>query len=130
MYLSLNSDKSHKLGATEVADKLDVPKHFLAKILQRLSKQNLISSVKGPQGGFYINDVQSKMPIINIIKALDGPDIFNSCILGLSTCSDVNPCPLHDSVVHYKNGLQKVLNEESLKDFSDRLKNKFSSLQF
>ena len=55
LYLAVHSTNEKRLGVTEIASELDVPKHFLAKILQQLAKENLISSTKGPTGGFFLN---------------------------------------------------------------------------
>lgn len=52
LYLAVHAGPQARLGVKEIAEALDVPKHFLAKILQQLVRNNLVSSVKGPSGGF------------------------------------------------------------------------------
>ena len=56
LYLSVHSSEDQKLGAREIAEAIDVPKPYLAKILQQLSKHKLISSSKGTGGGFYLTE--------------------------------------------------------------------------
>ena len=52
LYLSMHSNESHKVGVKVIADELETPQPFLAKLLQQLAKKNLVSSIKGPHGGF------------------------------------------------------------------------------
>jgi Rrf2 family protein len=95
-----------------------VPKHFLAKILQELSRQDLIASIKGPHGGFYLSENNLEAPLLNIIKSIDGPQVFRSCILGLPVCSSENPCPLHSKAAKYRNGLLELVGNQSIKDLA------------
>ena len=52
IYLAANSSESKRIGVKEVADALHIPLPFLAKILQALVRKKVISSNKGPGGGF------------------------------------------------------------------------------
>lgn len=114
MYLAVNTKNGEKIGVTEIAEQLNVPKHFLAKILQELSRQELISSTKGPNGGFFLNEENLKEPLLKIIESIDGPQVLNSCILGLPVCSSVNPCPLHAKAKKYRDGLLELVSEQSI----------------
>ena len=54
LYLAIHADTHHKLGAEVLAGALGIPRHFLAKILQQLAKNKLISSSRGRNGGFFL----------------------------------------------------------------------------
>ena len=108
LYLAVHSTNEKRLGVTEIASELDVPKHFLAKILQQLAKENLISSTKGPTGGFFLNAKNRKSKLKEVVEILDGPELFTHCILGLKECSSEKPCPLHFQAF----GMREVLNYE------------------
>ena len=56
LYLANNSSVEKKLGSKKIAEEIDIPAPFLAKIFQVLSKANIISSTKGPNGGFYLTE--------------------------------------------------------------------------
>ena len=56
LYLAENSNSKNKISVKDITKVLDVPSPFLAKILQQLVKSKLISSTKGPNGGFYLDD--------------------------------------------------------------------------
>ncbi len=118
IYLATYSDEGHKIGVKEVAEALDVPGPFLAKILQQLSRHGLISSTKGPSGGFYLSEKDKSASMRKVVESIDGPDIFSSCILGLPVCSSANPCPLHDQALVYREGLMNMLTGQTIKDLA------------
>lgn len=97
VYLGHKSSKGEKAGIPEVAGAVGSPLHFTGKILQTLSRKKVISSVKGPNGGFFLQDPAS-IYLSDIVRAIDGNGIFSSCIMGLTSCSDVKPCPLHEQI--------------------------------
>ena len=120
-YLAVNTDENYKAGAQEIAETLKVPKHFLGKILQILSRRDIISSSKGPGGGFYLNEKNRLKTVHDIIACFDGPDIFTSCILGLPNCSSENPCPLHIQAFAFRDGLKYQLSNQTIEDFAARI---------
>lgn len=114
LLLGRESSDDAKMGVQQIADQLDLPKHYLAKILQQLSKHGIISSVKGPNGGFYLSKSNLEKPLIDIIKCIDGPESLSACILGLPTCSDVNPCPLHNQILFWRQNILTTLGTKSV----------------
>ncbi|MEO9032580.1 MAG: Rrf2 family transcriptional regulator [Ginsengibacter sp.] len=96
IYLSSKFETEENAGIKEISEFINASEHTVGKILQTLVKQNIINSLKGPSGGFYISKEQQKQPIINIVEAIDGKQVFKSCGLGLSKCSSSHPCPIHD----------------------------------
>jgi Rrf2 family transcriptional regulator, iron-sulfur cluster assembly transcription factor len=114
LYLAEHASEGHCVGVKEIAEALKVPGPFLAKLLQQLSRNNLIGSTKGPHGGFCMTPKHLEAPLLHIIECIDGPEVFNSCVLGLPECSGANPCPLHSQALVYKQGLLKILKEKNL----------------
>jgi Rrf2 family protein len=96
IYLSLKFETEENAGIKEISEFINASEHTVGKILQTLVKQSVINSLKGPSGGFYISKEQQKQPIINIVEAIDGKQVFKSCGLGLNKCSSSHPCPIHD----------------------------------
>lgn len=121
LLLALTTDEHHKIGVDEIAVKLEVPKHFLAKILQQLSKHKLISSSKGPNGGFYMSKLNKNASLLSIITCIDGDEQFKSCILGLPQCTDKNPCSFHDGFKEYKKNLMDAFKKETIEDSAKRI---------
>ena len=122
LYLALHSSGTQKLGVDEIAEELSVPKHFLAKILQQLTKHNLTASTKGRNGGFYLTEEQLDESLIPVIECIDGSQSFSGCVLGLPECSGENPCSIHNEAVKFRNGLIKSLEKESIRKTAVRIK--------
>ena len=114
LFLAVYSSEKKKHGVKQIAEFLDVPKHFLAKILQELSRKGLVSSSKGPTGGFYLSKKNSKAHLFDIILCIDGPDVFSQCVLGLPECDNEKPCTMHEEVYKYKQGILEVLQNEQI----------------
>ena len=116
LYLALHSDEAKKHSPQHIADAIKIPAPFLAKTLQILTKRDLVSSVKGRNGGFYLTKENKKNSLISIVESIDGLRKFNECMLGLPICGDENPCPIHHTVSPLKEGL---INELTLKSIDD-----------
>lgn len=121
LYISVKSIDGSKLGIKEIAKEIDSPEHFTAKILQTLSREGIISSIKGPNGGFFLDPKSKPIPLNAIVKAIDGDDILNCCSLGLKQCSDKFPCPIHNEIKVYKEKLRNIMKEKTLQHLSIEL---------
>ena len=55
-----------------------------------------MKSHRGPKGGVALARSADSIYLIEIIEVMDGTDIFKECLLGLESCNDINPCPLHE----------------------------------
>lgn len=103
-----------KCRAQEIADSLDIPAPFLSKILQELTKKKIISSVKGPNGGFFVSQENKEKTILEIIESIDGIHKFNECFLGELECNDKNPCMVHHLYSPFKEGVLSKLNSKTI----------------
>jgi len=121
LYLVLHSNESNKIGVKSLAKKLMVPEPFLAKILQKLVKDNLLSSIKGPNGGFYTSESNANHTICDILLSIDRHVLFDKCFMGLEKCNETNPCPLHNMVVAFKNNLLDKFNNQTLAEFAQEI---------
>lgn len=95
LFLALHSNEEKKLMVKEFHEKINVPKAYLSKLLQELSRQDLISSARGPKGGFYLSSSQRELPLVNFIEVIDGHTRMTHCMLSLEDCDADTPCPLH-----------------------------------
>ncbi|MDM1294969.1 MULTISPECIES: RrF2 family transcriptional regulator [Sphingobacterium] len=120
-YIAQRSQEGHRSGIKEIAEHIDSPEHFLAKILQKLSKDGLVQSIKGPNGGFYLDSKGLDLPLAEIVVAFEGEKLFTGCGLGLSYCSEENPCPLHNDFKEVRNKLTLMLNTTTIGQFNYEL---------
>ena len=118
IYLAINSSRDSKLGSKEVGEEINVPVPFLAKIFQHLSKEKIISSAKGPKGGFFLTEDQLKGNLMAVVSCLDGEENFNSCYMGLSKCSDSKPCAIHHLASPFNQKVKDELQKRSIADFA------------
>jgi len=128
LFLAENSSKKIKYGAKEIASELEIPLSFIAKILQKLAKSGVISSTKGPKGGFYMSPENLANNINSILEVIENEDIFEGCFLGLPRCSDENPCPIHHIVAPFKDALFEKFNKQTIADFAKEIKENGSYL--
>ena len=122
LYLAVHSEAGKKLRAKEIAEGIKVPSPFLAKLLQTLSRENIISSTKGPTGGFFITEEAQKRPLIDIVRSVDRTDNLENCVLGLKKCSSERPCPVHFAVQPLKNKFLQELEENSIAVFAEKVR--------
>lgn len=118
LYIALNSDETHKAGIKEISDQLEAPTHFLGKILQQLSRHEILSSTKGPNGGFYMIKSQRKKTLLQVVEVLDGKHVFKKCGLGLKYCSDQRPCPIHHDFAKHRDGIRDMLAARTIEDMT------------
>ena len=128
IFISKKSSEGDRVGIKEIAEGIDSPEHFIAKILQELGKKGLISSFKGPNGGFFIDD-DSTCTIADVVKAIDGDRVFSGCGLGLAYCSKSKPCPIHNEFKAVRDELSCVLSEAKVSLFNENLLNSLTYIK-
>lgn len=116
LYLCLKSDMAQKNSVKEIAAEIESPEPFTAKILQQLSKQKIIGSVKGPNGGFYIEKNKKPITILHIVEAIEGEGFLNKCVIGLKNCSEKKPCPLHTQFAPQRIAIKELFKSKTIHD--------------
>ena len=131
LYLSINTNETKKIGVKKIAEDLVTPQPFLAKLLQQLTKNDLVSSIKGPNGGFYLSDANKENSIWDIIENIDGTAKFDQCFLGLKICGDEHPCPVHYIAAPFKKRILNDFKDKTILKFTEEIKdsNKVLSLK-
>lgn len=119
IYLASKYESGENAGIKEIAEFIDASEHTIGKLLQTLVKQGVVNSVKGPSGGFYISKEQRKQPIINIVEAIDGKQLFKECGLGLSKCSASRPCPIHHDYKEARDKVEKLFSTRKIADLCE-----------
>jgi len=112
--IAKSSEEGRRVGIKELCERANTPESFTAKILQGLVKQNIIKSQKGRSGGFYIDKELDEISLKEVVVAIDGPEIFIGCGLGLDKCDSSNPCPIHDEFEKVRTSLIHMCQQASL----------------
>lgn len=119
IHIAHQSQKGNRVSLKEVAKAIDSPVAFTAKILQALAKDELIVSTKGANGGYEIpSDQLSKVSLRDVVKSIDGDNIYNGCGLGLKGCNEQKPCPVHYQFKAVRDDLKKMLETTTIQDLA------------
>ncbi len=117
LYIASQSLRERRVKIGDIVQNTGSPEAFTGKILGLLSRNNLVDSYTGPNGGFEIRqDKLQSITIAEIVRAIDGDLFFEGCALGLAQCDANNPCPMHHSVVKIRENMFHVLQHTTVHD--------------
>lgn len=123
IYIAQESSETKKIGITAIANAIDSPKSFTAKILQVLTRDSrVVSSTPGPNGGFYMTDKARALPVYEILKVTGEDIVLNKCVLGLANCSEGKPCPMHSRYKFIKKELIQLFETETIGTLAENAK--------
>lgn len=130
IYIAEQSLESKKLSLRTVAEAIDSPEAYTSKILQLLSRSQIIISEKGPTGGYSMDRTKlEKVTLSDIVFAIDGDNVYEGCGLGLKRCNEKKPCPVHFQFKKIRNELKEMLETTTLLDLALGMKNGVSVLK-
>ncbi len=113
LYLALKPN-GEMTSIKELASRLGIPYHFLAKILQSLTRKGLLASQKGPAGGFSLGKEAGEMTLFQVVEAIDGQGFNQTCVLGFKECSSRHPCSVHDHWAGIRDSIVQMLMKKSI----------------
>jgi Rrf2 family iron-sulfur cluster assembly transcriptional regulator len=117
-YIASKSKDKSKIGIKQISEDLNLPTPFLAKILQLLAKQKILSSSKGPHGGFSLLKDARDITLLDIIITIDGNDLVDNCIIHNTTCSHVGEeeliCPMHAEYSKLRANLVRLFGKKTI----------------
>lgn len=112
LYLARNSGK--RVSVTEIAQAMQIPKTFLAKLLQRLVKHHVLISARGVNGGFQLARKPSEITLLDIMEVMQGPAGINVCAIDSGRCSLSNTCTVHPVWVEIRKEVEKKLTKVTI----------------
>ncbi len=119
IYLAIHTREGQRIGIKRISSDLDVPSPFLGKILQSLAKHKLLTSTKGPNGGFALGRPASKIFLMDIVEIIDGQDNFHKCAIGVKYCSDQEyPCALHSRYAKLRDEMKELFQSETVEEIA------------
>lgn len=122
VYIAAQSADLQRVSLKEIAQEIDSPEAFTAKILQVLSKNKIIHSEKGAKGGFELGEEYAKyVRLSDVVRAVDGDAFFHACGLGLRQCNEHKPCPLHNDFKPIREQMKHLLDNTSIFDLYKNL---------
>lgn len=104
----------------EVAKAQKLPRNYLSKIFQRLSRQGLLLSQRGPGGGYALAKPARTIVLSEIVQSLEEPRLTSrECLLELRDCGGDRPCFIHEAVLKSEKALREALEKASLADITN-----------
>lgn len=116
LYLSDNKDTLSSVK--DIAEPMDIPQSFLAKILQRLLKAGLVESVRGAGGGFRLAMAPGDISLLDVVKAIDGTVSFNKCVDDNDFCDLRQECVMHPIWKELSADVEGVLGKKDFRTLS------------
>lgn len=124
IYLAGKDPKKGNIGIKQISGDLKLPTPFLAKILQQLARHRILSSAKGPNGGFVLLKKPESITLLDIVKIIDGDGIFKNCIIGTGTCKSIKSsnkqCPVHNDYAKVRTELITLFKSKSIAELVDK----------
>ncbi|MEK9136581.1 MAG: Rrf2 family transcriptional regulator, partial [Bacteroidota bacterium] len=112
-----------------ISQSLGIPYHFLNKVLQTLTRENIVVSHKGTHGGFALGRSSNEIRLTDIVRAVDGEKFLDECVLGFPACSEENPCPVHPQWKRAKKTILEILHVKTVAALSKDLDGKLEFLE-
>ena len=102
----------------DIAEALDVPRNYLSKILHVLAREGVLTSTRGPHGGFRLGRPPSQLRLATVIGPFDEITTASDCLLGRERCSDANPCAAHSRWKSASRQVRTFLDGTTIEDLS------------
>jgi len=118
IFIAIRQEGQGKVGLKVIGEELKIPVPYLAKILQILSKRKILDSSKGPHGGFSLLIPSKSLTLMDIVRAIDGDEFFDSCYVTGEKCNFKEPdkgvCLLHNDLRKEKEMLTRFFSGRTI----------------
>jgi len=121
VYIYMQNQAGNRPGFREISKKINSPEQFSAKILQQLTREKLLSSIKGRGGGFFFDQPATVLTLFDVIRVMEGDTFFNKCGFGLQRCNSQNPCPLHDEYSLVREGFFMLVKNVTIQSLATKI---------
>ncbi len=112
LYLAKNSGR--RVSVTEIAEGMSIPKSFLAKLLQRLVRNHVLSSSRGVNGGFELAKKASAISLLDVMVVMQGPAAINVCAVDSGRCKMSSTCTVHPVWVEIRKEVERKLAKTTI----------------
>ena len=87
-------DEGTRVTASEIAGKRLIPPAFIRRIVSRLSAAGILDTVRGNKGGVSLAKKSSEISLREVIEAIEGPIVLNTCLTEEKACPLTDLCPV------------------------------------
>ena len=115
LYLSMQK-KGVVASRNEIADAMDIPRDFLTKIAQQLSRAGIIEIVQGAWGGYRLLIAPEDLTLLTVVEAVIGEIYLNDCVRRPESCERSITCSVHRIWEEARDRLRETLRLYSFAD--------------
>ena len=108
------------VSVKDIASELDVSEAHLSKVLQRLAREGLVDSVRGPRGGFTLSGGYADVSLLDIYESIEGPLHDRHCFRTTSVCNG-HSCIFGDLLGNVNKQVREYLTKTKLPELAGKI---------
>src|SRR5215471_16072539 len=117
-HLAMHRDQ-HACSANEIADEYGISSTLMAKVLQKLARQNLVAAKHGSSGGYQLAKGPAEISALDVISAIDGPVLITSCVTSHGNCDATDRCSVREPLRRVNESILQVLGSVTISQMSE-----------
>lgn len=117
-HLAMHRDQ-HACSATEIADEYGISTMLMAKVLQKLARERIVSAKHGATGGYSLSKEPSQISALDVISAIDGPLLITSCVTSHGNCGASDRCTVREPLRRVNESILGVLGNVTILQMMD-----------
>jgi Rrf2 family protein len=111
--------EQHACSANEIADEYGISTTLMAKVLQKLARQNLVAAKHGSSGGYQLSKTPDQISALEVITAIDGPVLITSCVTSHGNCDATSKCSVREPLRRVNDSILNVLGTVTIAQMSE-----------
>ena len=117
-HLALHRDQ-HACSASEIAEEYGISTMLLAKVLQKLARQHIVTAKHGASGGYQLAKDPDQISALDVISAIDGPVLITSCVTSHGNCGASEKCSIREPLRRVNESILSVLGNVTISQMSE-----------
>ena len=110
---------AHACSANEISEEYGISTTLMAKVLQKLARQNLVAAKHGSAGGYQLSKTPEQISALEVITAIDGPVLITSCVTSHGNCDATSKCSVREPLRRVNESILNVLNTVTIAQMSE-----------
>ncbi len=111
--------EQHACSANEIAEEYGISSTLMAKVLQKLARQNLVAAKHGSSGGYQLSKAPDQISALEVITAIDGPVLITSCVTSHGNCDATSKCSVREPLRRVNDSILNVLGTVTIAHMSE-----------
>jgi len=106
-------------SAKDIAEAYHLPVPILAKVLQKLTRANILRSLAGANGGYKLGRDPKKISALEVVRAIDGPVILTHCFTEHGVCDQTENCTVREPLRRVHEAILELLDKFTIIDLAE-----------